>query len=65
MATHIEQLAAKFSDEPNVLLLRGHIHVGLGQLDLAREDYKKVIILSDLQDLIDCAKNALIQIEEI
>jgi serine/threonine protein kinase len=64
-ATHIEQLAAKFSDDPNVLLLRGHIHVGLGQLHLAREDYKKVIILSDRQALTDCAKNALVHIEEI
>ncbi|AIE74358.1 methyl-accepting chemotaxis protein [Synechocystis sp. PCC 6714] len=62
-SSHIEQLATDFPDDPNVLLLRGHIYVGLEQYALANEAYQAVIRLSDRQDLIDCAHQALGQIQ--
>ncbi len=62
--SHIEQLASEFPNEPNVLLLQGHIYVGLEQYALANEVYQSVIQLSDRQDLIDCANQALSQIGE-
>lgn len=61
--SHIEQLASDFPDEPNVLLLQGHIYVGLGQYALANQAYQSVIEVSDRQDLIDCAHQALEQIQ--
>lgn len=63
-SSHIEQLAADFPEDPNVLLLRGHIYVGLEQYALAHQAYQGVIRLSDRQDLIDCANQALGQIQE-
>ncbi|MBE9241981.1 methyl-accepting chemotaxis protein [Synechocystis salina] len=63
-SSHIEQLAADFPEDPNVLLLRGHIYVGLEQYALAHQAYQGVIRLSDRQDLIDCANQALGQIKE-
>jgi twitching motility protein PilJ len=62
-SSHIEQLAADFPEDPNVLLLRGHIYVGLEQYALAHQAYQGVIRLSDRQDLIDCANQALGQIQ--
>lgn len=63
-SSHIEQLAADFPEDPNVLLLRGHIYVGLEQYALAHQAYQGVIRFSDRQDLIDCANQALGQIQE-
>jgi twitching motility protein PilJ len=63
-SSHIDQLASEFPDEPNVLLLRGHINVGLERYDLAQQSYQAVIHLSDRQDLVDCAHQALEQISE-
>lgn len=62
---HIEELAAEFSDEPNVLLLRGHINFGLGQYELAQYYYQAVITLADRQDLVDVASTALAEIASI
>lgn len=62
-SSHIEQLASDFPEEPNVLLLQGHIYVGLEQYALANRAYQSVIQLSDRQDLVDCAHQALEQIQ--
>ena len=63
-SSHIDQLASDFPNEPNVLLLKGHINVGLERYDLAQQSYQAVIQLSDRQDLVDCAHQALEQISE-
>lgn len=61
-SSHIDQLASDFPNEPNVLLLKGHINVGLERYDLAQQAYQAVIQLSDRPDLVDCANQALEQI---
>jgi len=63
-SSHIEQLASEFPNEHNVLLLKGHISVGLERYDVAQQSYQAVIQLSDRQDLIDCAHQAIEQISE-
>ena len=64
-ATHIEEMAAAFPEDPNVLLLQGHIYVGLEQYNEAQAKYQAVLKLSDRQDLRDCADQALEQIREV
>ncbi|MEB3227824.1 MAG: methyl-accepting chemotaxis protein [Synechocystis sp.] len=61
-SSHIDQLASEFPDEPNVLLLKGHINIGLERYDLAQQAYQAVIQISDRQDLIECAQQAIQQI---
>lgn len=64
-AAHIEEMANAFPEDPNVLLLQGHIYVGLEQYDQAQQKYEAVLKLTDRQDLLDCADQALEQIREI
>ena len=64
-AAHIEEMANAFPEDPNVLLLQGHIYVGLEQYDQAQQKYQAVLKLTDRQDLLDCADQALEQIRGI
>lgn len=64
-ATHIQEMSAAFPEDPNVLLLQGHIYVGLAQYGVARQKYEAVLGLTERQDLRDCADQALAQIREI
>ena len=64
-AAHIEEMANAFPEDPNVLLLQGHIYVGLEQYDQAQQKYENVLKLTDRRDLLDCADQALEQIREI
>ena len=64
-AAHIEEMANAFPEDPNVLLLQGHIYVGLEQYDQAQQKYETVLKLTDRRDLLDCADQALEQIREI
>jgi twitching motility protein PilJ len=64
-AAHIEEMANAFPEDPNVLLLQGHIYVGLEQYDQAQQKYEKVLKLTDRQDLLECADQALEQIRGI
>ena len=62
----IERLAEEFSDNPNVLLLKGHIYCsGFGDYELAKEQYEAVLGLSSEQDLVDCAYNAIEQVQQL
>ncbi|MGK7876839.1 MAG: methyl-accepting chemotaxis protein [Xenococcaceae cyanobacterium] len=61
-ATIINHMAEEFPDDPSILLLRGHICLGLQQYDLSREQYESVLRLTDKPDLIDCANKGLEQI---
>ncbi len=51
------------SDDPNVLLLRGHIHLSHEQYDVAKSNYQKVLNLTDREDLISIANEGLEKIE--
>ncbi|AIE73990.1 MULTISPECIES: tol-pal system YbgF family protein [unclassified Synechocystis] len=62
--SYIKQLIADFPQDPNVLLLQGHICVGLENYNLANQAYRAVIKFSERQDLIECAQHALNQIDE-
>lgn len=64
-AAHIEEMANAFPEDPNVLLLQGHIYVGLEQYGNAQQKYEAVLKLTDRQDLLDCADQALAQIREV
>jgi len=64
-AAHIEEMANAFPEDPNVLLLQGHIYVGLEQYERAQQKYEAVLKLTDRQDLLDCADQALEQIRGI
>ena len=64
-AAHIEEMANAFPEDPNVLLLQGHIYVGLEQYDQAQQKYETVLKLTDRRDLLDCADQALEQIREL
>ena len=64
-AAHIEEMAIAFPEDPNVLLLQGHVYVGLEQYERAQQKYESVLKLTDRQDLLDCADQALEQIRGI
>ena len=62
----IDRLADEFPKEPNVLLLRGHIYCyGFQNYDVAKQQYKNVIDLSESTDLLDFARSGLEQIEQL
>ena len=62
----IDHLVEEFPQDPNVLLLRGHIYCyGFQNYDLARDQYKNVIEISDQQDLLDFAHSGIEQVEQL
>ena len=62
----IDHLADEFPNDPNVLLLRGHIYCyGFGNYDLAKHQYESVLNLSQQQDLLDFARSGLEQLEQL
>ena len=62
----IDRLAEEFPEDPNVLLLRGHIYCyGFQNYELARQQYESVIKLSQEQDLLDFAYSGIEQLEQL
>jgi len=62
----IDRLAEEFPEDPNVLLLRGHIYCyGFQNHELARKQYARVIELSQEQDLLDFAHSGIEQLEQL
>jgi twitching motility protein PilJ len=62
----IDRLAKKFPEDPNVLLLRGHIYCyGFQNYDLAQQQYEYVLELSVEQDLLDFAHNGIEQVRQL
>ncbi len=56
----IEQLAESYPSDPNVLLLKGHIHCyGLNSYEVAKSQYKAVLDLTSEEEFINYAKNGL------
>ncbi|ACK64804.1 methyl-accepting chemotaxis sensory transducer [Rippkaea orientalis PCC 8801] len=64
-ATLIEPMAEAYSQDPHVLLLRGHIHLSLQQYETACADYQSVLTLTDQQDLLKLAQQGLAQAQEM
>ena len=62
----IDRLAEEFSDNPNVLLLKGHIYCsGFQDYDLAEEQYQAVLDLSSEQEIVQCAHNGIEHIKQL
>jgi twitching motility protein PilJ len=62
----IDHLADEFPNDPNVLLLRGHIYCyGFQNYDVAKQQYENVLNLSDSDDLLDFARSGIEQIEQL
>ncbi len=62
----IDRLAENFSDNPNVLLLRGHIYCyGFQNYELAQQHYEAVLELSQEQNLLDFAYNGIEQVKQL
>ena len=62
----IDRLADEFPQDPNVLLLRGHIYCyGFQNYDLAKHQYESVLDLSKEQDLVDFARSGIEQVEQL
>ena len=62
----IDRLAEEFPQDPNVLLLRGHIYCyGFQNYDLAQQQYESVLELSEEQDLLDFAHNGIEQLQQL
>ncbi len=60
-ASLIEPMAQAFGQDPDVLLLRGHIYLSLRQYDTACQQYESVLKLTERHDLLDCARQGLEQ----
>ncbi|MBE9044512.1 HAMP domain-containing protein [Pleurocapsales cyanobacterium LEGE 10410] len=62
----IDHLADEFPQDPNVLLLRGHIYCyGFQNYDLAKHQYESVLELSEQQELVDFARSGIEQVEQL
>ena len=64
-ATLMEPMAEAFPEDPDVLLLLGHIYFSLGRYETACEQYESVLERSDRKDLIDCANQGLEQAKHL
>ncbi|WP_107668633.1 methyl-accepting chemotaxis protein [Cyanothece sp. BG0011] len=64
-ATLMEPMAEAFPEDPDVLLLRGHIYFSLGRYETACQQYQSVLGRSDRPDLIDCANQGLQQAQQL
>jgi tetratricopeptide (TPR) repeat protein len=61
----IYEMSDAFPDDPNALLLQGHIAVDLEQYVIAQKSYELVLQLTERQDLRDCAEQSLEMIKEV
>ncbi|WP_036482138.1 HAMP domain-containing methyl-accepting chemotaxis protein [Myxosarcina sp. GI1] len=62
----IDRLADEFPEDPNVLLLRGHIYCyGFQDYNTARQLYREVLELTQERDLLDIAYGGLEEAERL
>lgn len=62
----IDHLAEEYPDNPNVLLLKGHIYCyGFQNYDLAQRQYEAVLNLTEEQNLLDFAHSGIEQIIQL
>jgi twitching motility protein PilJ len=63
----LREMLARYPNDPNVILLQGHIHLGLQQHSLAQECYELVIRSANTpenSDLLDYARRGIEQIRQ-
>ncbi|MDZ8224205.1 methyl-accepting chemotaxis protein [Nostoc sp. ChiVER01] len=63
-ATLVDQVVQNLPNDPNSHLLRGHIYYVLQQYDVAKEEYQKVLGLTDDQEIIGFANNGIENINQ-
>jgi twitching motility protein PilJ len=62
----IDRMVKEYPEDPNSLLLRGHIYCyGLQEYDLAKEQYEKVLHLTNESDCVEYAQNGLQQVQQL
>jgi len=68
-AVIVKEMISKYPEDANVMLLQGHIHLGLQQYRLAEERYETVMQLAknspNGSDLVDYAQRGLDQIRQL
>ncbi|NCS49188.1 MAG: HAMP domain-containing protein [Microcystis aeruginosa BK11-02] len=68
-AVIVKEMISKYPEDANVMLLQGHIHLGLQQYRLAEERYETVMQLAknspNRSDLVDYAQRGLDQIRQL
>ena len=68
-AVIVKEMISKYPDDANVILLQGHIYVGLQQYSLAEGRYEKVLELAknsaNFFELVDYARRGLDQIQQL
>lgn len=60
-----DELVDSYPDDPNLHLLRGHIHCCLQEYDPARAHYAKVLDLTQDPELLDCAHTSLADTDQL
>jgi twitching motility protein PilJ len=60
----VDQLVQDFPEDPGIRLLRGHIYCDLQQYDSAREEYEKVLALTDNAEYVNYANNGLAYVNQ-
>lgn len=55
----IDQVVQHLTQDPNALLLKGHVYYVLQKFDIAKEAYQTVLNLTSDQELVDFARNGL------
>lgn len=60
----VDQLVQDFPEDPGIRLLRGHIYCDLQQYDSAREEYEKVLSLTDNPEYVNYANNGLAYVNQ-
>ena len=60
----VEVLAREYPEEPNILLLQGHICLNRRQYAVARRCYESLLASSEQEDLRECALQGIEQLEQ-
>jgi twitching motility protein PilJ len=60
-----DALVSDYPDEPNLQLLCGHIYSCLNQYEAAQRYYKKVLQVTTDPELLNCAQNSLLDLDEL
>jgi twitching motility protein PilJ len=60
-----DALVSDYPDEPNLQLLCGHIYSCLHQYEAAQQYYKKVLQVTTDPELLNCAQNSLLDVDEM
>ncbi|BAZ37807.1 methyl-accepting chemotaxis sensory transducer [Calothrix sp. NIES-4101] len=63
-ATLIDQVVISLPQDPNTHLLRGHVYYVLQKYDIAKDEYQKVLELSNDVEIVGFAKNGLESIHQ-